>query len=34
MTEPTAGGRIRVLVAEDEENLAQILCTVLRGRGH
>ena len=34
MTEPTAGGRIRVLVAEDEENLAQILCTFLRGRGH
>jgi len=25
---------IRVLVAEDEENLAQILCTFLRGRGH
>jgi len=34
MTEPTPGGRIRVLVAEDEENLAQILCTFLRGRGH
>ena len=34
MTEPTTGGRIRVLVAEDEENLAQILCTFLRGRGH
>jgi two-component system response regulator AtoC len=36
---PAAGtasptGRIRVLVAEDEENLAQILCTFLRGRGH
>jgi two-component system response regulator AtoC len=29
-----ASGRIRVLVAEDEENLAQILCTFLRGRGH
>ncbi|HEY9227715.1 MAG TPA: sigma-54 dependent transcriptional regulator [Gemmatimonadaceae bacterium] len=28
------GGRIRVLVAEDEENLAQILCAFLRGRGH
>jgi DNA-binding NtrC family response regulator len=28
------GGRIRVLVAEDEENLAQILSTFLRGRGH
>ncbi len=27
-------GRIRVLVAEDEENLAQILTTFLRGRGH
>jgi DNA-binding NtrC family response regulator len=27
-------GRIRVLVAEDEENLAQILCSFLRGRGH
>jgi DNA-binding NtrC family response regulator len=25
---------IRVLVAEDEENLAQILCTFLRSRGH
>jgi DNA-binding NtrC family response regulator len=34
MSEPTPGGRIRVLVAEDEENLAQILCTFLRGRGH
>jgi two-component system response regulator AtoC len=33
---PSAGGvgRIRVLVAEDEENLAQILCAFLRGRGH
>jgi two-component system response regulator AtoC len=29
-----AAGRIRVLVAEDEENLAQILCAFLRGRGH
>src|SRR5207244_13486622 len=29
-----AGGRIRILVAEDEENLAQILCAFLRGRGH
>ncbi len=26
--------RIRILVAEDEENLAQILCAFLRGRGH
>ena len=34
MSEPTAGSRIRILVAEDEENLAQILCTFLRGRGH
>jgi two-component system response regulator AtoC len=34
MTEPSAGSRIRILVAEDEENLAQILCTFLRGRGH
>jgi DNA-binding NtrC family response regulator len=34
MSEPTAGGRIRILVAEDEENLAQILCAFLRGRGH
>src|ERR1041384_5325138 len=33
MTEPT-GSRIRILVAEDEENLAQILCAFLRGRGH
>ncbi len=31
-TQPSRG--IRVLVAEDEENLAQILCTFLRGRGH
>jgi two-component system NtrC family response regulator len=30
----SAMGRIRVLVAEDEENLAQILTTFLRGRGH
>src|SRR5438046_2932650 len=29
-----AGGQIRVLVAEDEDNLAQILSTFLRGRGH
>ncbi len=34
MSADTAAGRIRVLVAEDEENLAQILCTFLRGRGH
>ena len=34
MSEPTVGSRIRILVAEDEENLAQILCTFLRGRGH
>jgi two-component system response regulator AtoC len=34
MSEQTTGGRIRVLVAEDEQNLAQILCTFLRGRGH
>ncbi|MGH7618894.1 MAG: sigma-54-dependent transcriptional regulator [Gemmatimonadaceae bacterium] len=36
MTEPVTvgGGRIRILVAEDEENLAQILCAFLRGRGH
>jgi two-component system, NtrC family, response regulator AtoC len=31
---PPAVGRIRILVAEDEENLAQILCAFLRGRGH
>jgi DNA-binding NtrC family response regulator len=36
MTEPIApgAGRIRILVAEDEENLAQILCAFLRQRGH
>jgi DNA-binding NtrC family response regulator len=39
MSETTApatavNGRIRVLLAEDEENLAQILSTFLRGRGH
>jgi DNA-binding NtrC family response regulator len=34
MTETEATGRIRILVAEDEENLAQILCAFLRGRGH
>ena len=34
MSEQQTGGRIRVLVAEDEENLAQILCSFLRGRGH
>ena len=34
MSEATSGSRIRILVAEDEENLAQILCTFLRGRGH
>jgi DNA-binding NtrC family response regulator len=34
VTEAIASGRARVLVAEDEENLAQILCTFLRGRGH
>ena len=39
MTEATNGnaspaGRIRILVAEDEENLAQIVCAFLRGRGH
>ena len=34
MTDPEATGRIRILVAEDEENLAQILCAFLRGRGH
>jgi two-component system response regulator AtoC len=36
MSEPITpgGGRIRILVAEDEENLAQILCAFLRGRGH
>lgn len=30
----TDRGRIRVLVAEDEDNLAQILTSFLRGRGH
>src|SRR6476661_4050503 len=34
MSETETNGRIRVLIAEDEENLAQILCTFLRGRGH
>src|SRR5690349_6605948 len=34
MSEQTATGRIQVLVAEDEENLAHILSTFLRGRGH
>src|SRR5262245_46693676 len=36
MTEPISagGGRIRILVAEDEENLAQLLCAFLRQRGH
>ena len=34
MNAPVTPGRIRVLVAEDEENLAQILCSFLRGRGH
>jgi two-component system, NtrC family, response regulator AtoC len=33
-TPPHGNGRIRVLIAEDEENLAQILSTFLRGRGH
>jgi two-component system, NtrC family, response regulator AtoC len=33
-TPPNGMGRIRVLVAEDEENLAQLLCSFLRGRGH
>jgi DNA-binding NtrC family response regulator len=31
-TSPT--GRIRILVAEDDENLAQIVCAFLRSRGH
>src|SRR5262249_14879132 len=31
-SQPSRG--IRVLVAEDEENLSQILCTFLRSRGH
>jgi two-component system response regulator AtoC len=30
----TSPGKIRILVAEDEENLAQILGGFLRGRGH
>lgn len=34
MSEPVRSGRIHVLVAEDEENLAHILSTFLRGRGH
>jgi DNA-binding NtrC family response regulator len=34
VTESVASGRIQVLVAEDEENLAHILSTFLRGRGH
>ncbi len=34
MSQQTLNGRIHVLVAEDEENLAQILTTFLRGRGH
>ena len=34
MSEQVARGRIQVLVAEDEENLAHILSTFLRGRGH
>jgi two-component system response regulator AtoC len=34
VNEPTPSGRIQVLVAEDEENLAHILSTFLRGRGH
>jgi len=34
MSEQIQGGRIQVLVAEDEENLAHILSTFLRGRGH
>ena len=34
MSQHTTNGRIHVLVAEDEENLAQILTTFLRGRGH
>ncbi len=34
MSEGPGVGRIRVLIAEDEENLAQILSTFLRGRGH
>ena len=34
MNQPATSGRIQVLVAEDEENLAHILSTFLRGRGH
>ncbi|HEY7396320.1 MAG TPA: response regulator, partial [Gemmatimonadaceae bacterium] len=39
MSDPTNGstsptGRIRILVAEDDENLAQIVCAFLRSRGH
>src|SRR4051794_14987319 len=34
MSDAEQGGRIRILVAEDEENLAQILSTFLRSRGH
>ncbi|HVX39416.1 MAG TPA: sigma-54 dependent transcriptional regulator [Gemmatimonadaceae bacterium] len=34
MSDAPGNGRIRVLIAEDEENLAQILSTFLRGRGH
>jgi len=34
VSQHTTNGRIHVLVAEDEENLAQILTTFLRGRGH
>jgi DNA-binding NtrC family response regulator len=34
VSEQAVSGRIQVLVAEDEENLAHILSTFLRGRGH
>jgi DNA-binding NtrC family response regulator len=34
VSEQVVSGRIQVLVAEDEENLAHILSTFLRGRGH
>jgi len=34
VSEQIQSGRIQVLVAEDEENLAHILSTFLRGRGH
>jgi two-component system, NtrC family, response regulator AtoC len=34
VNQPATSGRIQVLVAEDEENLAHILSTFLRGRGH